>query len=161
VGGDAKAFARIKPLLAPVSTGAHLMGPVGSGNITKLMNNMIGDVNQIVIMETFALAAALKLDMDSLFTVLRSASADSRQLGRIGPKLLTRNFANQSSHLAGHYTSQAHMRWLAEQVGLNLPLREVAEDFWKRGIDAGLGSCDPIEAVKMLEAQTGVEISGA
>ena len=161
VGGDATAFKKILPLLEPVSVGAHLMGPVGSGNVTKLMNNMIGDVNQIIIMEAFALAAALKLDMNSLFTVLRSASADSRQLGRIGPKLLARDFDSQSSHLAGHHTSQGHMRWLAEQAGLDLPLRAVAEDFWKRGIDAGFGPGDPIESVKMLEAQTGVEVRGS
>jgi 3-hydroxyisobutyrate dehydrogenase-like beta-hydroxyacid dehydrogenase len=161
VGGDAEAFEKIKPLLEPVSVGAHLMGPVGSGNITKLMNNMIGDVNQIIIMETFALAAALKLDMSVLLEVLQSASANSRQLGRIGPKLLARDFASQTSHLSGHHTSQGHMRWLSEQVGLDLPLRAAAEDFWKRGIDAGFGAGDPIEAVKMFEAQSGVEVQGS
>lgn len=161
VGGDAEAFEKIKPLLEPVSVGAHLMGPVGSGNITKLMNNMIGDVNQIIIMETFALAAALKLDMTVLLEVLQSASANSRQLGRIGPKLLARDFASQTSHLSGHHTSQGHMRWLSEQVGLDLPLRAAAEDFWKRGIDAGFGPGDPIEAVKLFEAQSGVEVKGS
>jgi 3-hydroxyisobutyrate dehydrogenase-like beta-hydroxyacid dehydrogenase len=161
VGGDAEAFAKVQPLLEPVCVGSYLMGPVGSGNITKLMNNMIGDVNQVIIMETFALAAALQLNMDTLFTVLRSASADSRQLGRIGPKLLARDFANQSSHLSGHHTSQGHMRWLADQVGLETPVRAMAEDFWKCGIEAGFGDGDPIEAIKMFEAQTGVEVKGS
>jgi 3-hydroxyisobutyrate dehydrogenase-like beta-hydroxyacid dehydrogenase len=161
VGGDAEVFEKIKPLLEPVSVGAYLVGPVGSGNITKLMNNMIGDVNQIIIMEAFALAAALKLNMAVLLEVLQSASANSRQLGRIGPKLLARDFGNQTSHLSGHHTSQGHMRWLSDQVGLDLPLRAAAEDFWKRGIEAGMGSGDPIEAVKLFEEQSGVEVSGS
>jgi 3-hydroxyisobutyrate dehydrogenase-like beta-hydroxyacid dehydrogenase len=160
VGGDAEAFEKIKPLLEPVSAGAHLMGPVGSGNVTKLLNNLIGDVNQIIIMETFALAAALKLDMNVLLDVLRSASANSRQLERIGPKLVARDFASQTSHLQGHYKNQQLTGWLSEQVRLDLPLRKVAEDFWKRGIEAGLGASDPIESITMLEAQTGVQVKG-
>ncbi len=160
VGGDAEAFEKINPLLDPVSVGAHLMGPVGSGNVTKLLNNLIGDVNQIIIMETFTLAAALGLDMTALLDVLCSASANSRQLERIGPKLISRDFDNQTSHLEGHYKNQLLTRWLSEQVGLDLPLQTVAEDFWKRGIEAGLGAGDPVESITMLEAQTGIQVKG-
>jgi 3-hydroxyisobutyrate dehydrogenase-like beta-hydroxyacid dehydrogenase len=161
VGGDAEAFAKVKPMLEPVCVGAHLMGPVGSGNITKLMNNLIGDVNQIIIMETFALAAALKLDMSVLLDVLRSASANSRQLERIGPKLVARDFGNQTSHLEGHYKNQQLTGELSALVGLDLPLRGIAEDYWKRAIDAGFGPGDPVESIKMLEALTGVEVRGS
>jgi 3-hydroxyisobutyrate dehydrogenase-like beta-hydroxyacid dehydrogenase len=161
MGGDAESFAKVEPHLSPVCVGAHLMGPVGSGNVTKLLNNLIGDVNQIIIMETFALAAALKLDMTVLLDVLRSASANSRQLERIGPKLVARDFDSQTSHLQGHHKNQLLTRWLSDQVGLDLPLRGVAEDFWMRGIEAGYGPGDPIESIKMLESQTGVEVRGS
>tara|TARA_Y100000994_G_scaffold249042_1_gene258782 strand:- start:290 stop:1189 length:900 start_codon:yes stop_codon:yes gene_type:complete len=159
-GGDPVAFAKIKPILAHVSIAAHLMGPVGSGNITKLLNNLIGDVNQIIIMETFALAASLNLDMNLLLEVLRSASANSRQLERIGPKLLARDFGNQTSHLYGHHVNQLRTRWLSEQVGLQLPLRELAEVYWEQAIEAGFSASDPLESIKMIEAQNGVIVSG-
>ena len=160
VGGDADAYERIQPVLAPVSVRSFLMGPVGSGNMTKLINNMIGDINQIAVMEAFALGAGLGMDMRALFEALRSASANSRQLERIGPKLLERNFA-QTSTLGGHVRGQERMAWLCEQAGLQLPLREVAEDFWRRGVEAGLGPADPVKAITMLEAESGVEVRGS
>ena len=49
-GGDREAFDKIQPVLTPVSKAAYLVGPIGSGNTTKLLNNMIGDINQIAIM---------------------------------------------------------------------------------------------------------------
>ena len=160
-GGDEIAFNKIKPLLTHISKAAHLMGPVGSGNITKLLNNLIGDVNQIIIMETFALAASLKLDMDLLLQVLQSASANSRQLERIGPKLLQRDFGNQTSHLYGHHVNQIRTRWLCDQVGLHLPLREFAEIYWANAIDAGYRDSDPLESIKMIESQNGVIVRGS
>ena len=160
VGGDSESFDKLKPSLEPVCIGAYLMGPVGSGNVTKLLNNLIGDVNQIVIMETFALAAALHLDMAVLLDVLGSASANSRQLERIGPKLIARDFDNQTSRLEGHHKNQIITGWLSNQAGVDLPLRKAAEDYWKRSIEAGFGPGDPIESIKLLESQTGVEVRG-
>jgi 3-hydroxyisobutyrate dehydrogenase-like beta-hydroxyacid dehydrogenase len=150
VGGDREAFDKVKPALTPVSKAAYLVGPVGSGNTTKLLNNMIGDINQIAIMETFALASKLGLDVGVLLEVLQSASANSRQLERIGPKIVTRDF-QQTSKLAGHLTNQEHTRWLADQAGLDLPLRNVAEAFWRRGVTAGYGEGDPVRSIELLE----------
>jgi 3-hydroxyisobutyrate dehydrogenase-like beta-hydroxyacid dehydrogenase len=156
-GGEQAAFDRVQPVLEPVSANRYLVGPVGSGNITKLINNMIGDINQIAIMEAFVLAAKLGIEQDALLDVLRTASANSRQLERIGPKIVARDFTPTSS-LGGHVHGQALMGWLCEQAGIRLPLREVAEAFWKRGVEAGLGPGDPVKGITLLEADAGLEV---
>lgn len=156
-GGDADAFAAVQPELAAVSAHAFLMGPVGSGNLAKLMNNMTADIYQIAIMEAFVLAAKLGMDVDALFAVMRTASASTRQLDRIGPNILDRAFA-QTSRLAGHARGQETMGMLAKQAGIRLPLREAAADVWRRGLDAGLGPGDPAKAVTLYEQAAGVEV---
>ena len=157
VGGDAEAFARVRPELDAVSAQALLMGPVGSGNLAKLMNNMTADVYQIGIMEAFVLAAKLGMDVGALFEVMRTASASTRQIGRIGPKILDRQFI-QTSRLSGHVRGQEIMGMLAKQAGVRLPLREVVEDVWRRAEAAGLGPGDPTKAVTLYEQAAGVEV---
>jgi 2-hydroxy-3-oxopropionate reductase len=158
-GGDAGAFERAQPVLTAMSAQSFLVGPTGSGNTTKLINNLIGDINQIAIMEAFSLAAALGLDMTVLLKVLLTASANSRQLERIGPKLLARDF-NQTSSLGGHVKGQERTGDLAAKVGLSLPMRDQAEAFWRRGEEAGMGPGDPTYAITLLEAQSGVTVRG-
>ncbi len=156
VGGDAEAFARVQPELDAVSAQALLMGPVGSGNLAKLMNNMTADAYQIAIMEAFVLGAKLGMDVGALFEVMRTASASTRQIGRIGPKILDREFI-QTSKLSGHVRGQEIMGMLAKQAGVRLPLREVVEDVWRRAEAAGLGPGDPTKAVTLYEQAAGVE----
>ena len=156
VGGDAEAFARVQPELDAVSAQALLMGPVGSGNLAKLMNNMTADAYQIAIMEAFVLGAKLGMDVGALFQVMRTASASTRQIGRIGPKILDREFI-QTSKLSGHVRGQEIMGMLAKQAGVRLPLREVVEDVWRRAEAAGLGPGDPTKAVTLYEQAAGVE----
>ncbi len=156
-GGDSAAFERVRPLLGAVSAYAALLGPVGSGNLAKLMNNMTADAYQIGVMEAFVLAAKLGMDVGALFEVMRTASAATRQINRIGPKILDRNFA-QTSRLAGHVRGQQMMGALAQQAGLRLTLREVVEDVWRRGVAAGLGPGDPAKAVTLYEEAAGVEV---
>ncbi len=156
VGGDAEAFARVQPELDAVSAQALLMGPVGSGNLAKLMNNMTADAYQIGIMEALVLAAKLGMDVGALFEVMRTASASTRQIGRIGPKILDREFI-QTSNLSGHVRGQEIMGMLAKQAGIRLPLRDVVEDVWRRAEAAGLGPGDPTKAVTLYEQAAGVE----
>lgn len=150
-GGDREAFEKILPVLTPVSKNSYLVGPIGSGNLTKLINNMIGDINQIAIYEAFTLGSKLGLDINVLLDVLQSASANSRQLERIGPKIVGRDFDRPTSHLGGHLTNQEHTRGLAANVGLDLPMQQVAEDFWRRAVAAGYGPGDPVKSIEMLE----------
>ena len=157
VGGDADAFARVRPALDAVSAHAALLGPVGSGNLAKLMNNMVADAYQIGIMEAFVLGAKLGMDVGALCDVMRTASAQTRQIARIGPKILDRNFA-QTSRLGGHARGQERMRALAEQAGLRLPLREVVEDVWRRAVAAGLADADPALAITLYEEAAGVVV---
>ena len=159
LGGDADACERAKPALDAVSANARLMGPVGSGNMAKLINNMVKDINQIAVMETFVLGARLGVDCGALFQVTRSGESASRQLSRIMPKILDRSF-EQSSYVSTNIKDQGLMGWMIDQAGMELPLRNAARDLWLRASEQGLAGADPTEAIKTFEREAGIEVSG-
>ena len=159
VGGDAAAFERTRPALDAVSANARHMGPVGSGNLAKLVNNMVKDINQLGVLETFVLGAKQGLDCGLLFHVMRRGASVSRQLERILPKILDRSF-EQTSYISTNIKDQDLMEWMIQQAGLELPLRNAARDSWLYAAEQGLASADPPEAIKALEPIAGVEVSG-
>ena len=159
VGGDPAAFERVMPALDAVSANARLMGPVGSGNMAKLVNNMVKDVNQLGVLETFVLGAKKGLDCGLLFHVMRNGASLSRQLERILPKILDRSF-EQTSYVSTNIKDQEFMEWMIGQTGLELPLRNAARDSWLYAAEQGLASADPPEAIKALEWVAGVEVAG-
>ena len=159
VGGDAAAFERTRPALDAVSANARYMGPVGSGNMAKLLNNMVKDINQLGVLETFVLGAKQGLDCGLLFHVMRKGASLSRQLERILPKILDRSF-EQTSYVSTNIKDQDLMEWMIELAGLELPLRNAARDSWLYAAEQGLASADPPEAIKALEPIAGVEVAG-
>ena len=159
VGGDAAAFERTRPALDAVSANARHMGPVGSGNMAKLVNNMVKDINQLGVLETFVLAARKGMDCGLLFHVMRNGAGLSRQLERILPKILDRSF-EQTSYVSTNIKDQEFMEWMIGQTGLDLPLRNAARDSWLYAAEQGLAGADPPEAIKALEWVAGVEVAG-
>ena len=159
VGGDAAVFERTRPALDAVSANARHMGPVGSGNLAKLVNNMVKDINQLGVMETFVLGAKQGLDCGLLFSVMRKGASASRQLERIAPKILDRSF-EQTSYVSTNMKDQELMAWMIKQAGMTLPLRDAARDSWLRAAGQGLAGADPTEAIKVLERAAGVEVVG-
>ncbi len=153
-GGDGAALERVRPVLEAVASNIRHMGPVGTGNMAKLINNMVKDVNQLAVMEALALGAGLGMDMDALLAVMRTASAASRQLERVGPKILDGSFT-QTTYINTNIKDMALMEWLAERAGVRLPLRETAAAYWERAVAAGLGEADPSRVITLLEAETG------
>lgn len=159
IGGGVEAMERARPALDAVSANARLMGPVGSGNMAKLVNNMVKDVNQLGVMETLVLGAKQGLDLGSLVSAMRSGAAASRQLDRVAPKILSRTF-EQTSYVSTNIKDQELMGWMIGQADIDLPLRNAARDSWLRAAEQGLGRADPTEAVKALEREAGVEVKG-
>lgn len=159
IGGGTDAMERARPALDAVSANARLMGPVGSGNMAKLVNNMAKDINQLGVMETLVLGAKQGTDLGLLFSVMRNGSSASRQLDRIAPKILSRTF-EQTSYVSTNIKDQGLMEWMIGEAGMELPLRNAARDSWLRAADQGLAQADPTEAVKTLEREAGVEVRG-
>lgn len=91
-GGDEKAFNAMKPYFDILGSSALLVGPTGSGSVTKLANQMIVNNTIAVVSEAFVLAAKAGADPEKVYKAIRGGLAGSAVLDAKLPMILDRNF---------------------------------------------------------------------
>lgn len=123
VGGSQTAFAKVTPVLKAVANTLVYTGPVGSGQATKAVNQVLcAGINQAVC-EALAFAEALGLNLDQVIAVLSKGAAGNWFLEKRGPTMVRGQF-EPGFKLALHCKDLAICRKLAEQAGISLALAE-------------------------------------
>ncbi|MEG3086880.1 NAD(P)-dependent oxidoreductase [Sphingomonas sp. PB4P5] len=84
VGGDHGAFERCRPVFDSFSRKVAHMGPVGSGQLTKLLNNALTMTNLKNAADVFGVASRLGIDLRLLQDVIAVSSGSSAILQAIG-----------------------------------------------------------------------------
>lgn len=76
-GGNLQAFERVKPLLKIMGKSVNHIGDVGSGNATKLVNQIIVANNIISLSEGMAAAKELGLNQEQVYNAIKGGLAGS------------------------------------------------------------------------------------
>jgi 3-hydroxyisobutyrate dehydrogenase len=92
-GGDAQALARVRPVLEAYGARIGHMGPVGAGQSTKAVNQVLVAGIAQGVCEGLALGEALGLDPDVLLPTLASGAAGCWFLDKRGATMLRNEFA--------------------------------------------------------------------
>lgn len=92
VGAELTTFSRIQPVIESFSASVTHMGPVGSGQATKAVNQVIVAGVAEAVCEALALAEQLNLPRERLLSVLSSGAADSWFLRHRGVSMLDNSF---------------------------------------------------------------------
>jgi 3-hydroxyisobutyrate dehydrogenase-like beta-hydroxyacid dehydrogenase len=87
VGGDANDFARCREVFETFSRKVAHMGGVGSGQLTKLLNNAMTMTNLKNAVDVFGLAKNLGIDTRRLFDVIAVSSGSSAVLQSVGSQI--------------------------------------------------------------------------
>jgi 3-hydroxyisobutyrate dehydrogenase len=88
VGADPAVFARIEPLLRCIGTDLTHCGGAGSGQVVKILNNMVLFQTVNALAEALALGRRAGVDPALLFDALQKGSADSFALRNHGVKAM-------------------------------------------------------------------------
>ncbi|MGD9952566.1 MAG: NAD(P)-dependent oxidoreductase [Burkholderiales bacterium] len=88
VGASPEVFERIRPLLACVGTDITHCGGVGTGQVVKILNNMVLFQTVNALAEALALGRRAGVDPELLFDALAKGSADSFALRNHGMKAM-------------------------------------------------------------------------
>ncbi|MDH3979016.1 MAG: NAD(P)-dependent oxidoreductase [Gammaproteobacteria bacterium] len=141
VGGDAEMLARIRPVLGSIAARVEHMGPVGTGQATKAINQvMAAGINQAVS-EALAFAEALELPLDKIIEVLGSGAAGNWFLTHRGPTM-TQGKYEPGFRVALHHKDLAICKQMAEQFDVALPVVEMTLIHYRRLMEAGFGDED-------------------
>lgn len=141
VGGKGATLVRARPVLAAIASRIVHVGPTGSGQAVKAVNQvMAAGINQAVS-EALAFGQALGLPMDKVIDVISHGAASSGFLGRRGASMLKEQF-DPGFKVALHYKDLAICKAMAEQCGVQMPLVEMTLIHYQRLMDAGFGAED-------------------
>ncbi|HLG68268.1 MAG TPA: NAD(P)-dependent oxidoreductase [Acidimicrobiales bacterium] len=77
VGGEAPVLERVRPVLTTYGNPVVHLGPIGSGQVAKLLNNLLFTAHLGAALEAFDFAAALGVDRAAFATVLERGSGGS------------------------------------------------------------------------------------
>jgi len=140
-GGDSDVLGQIRPLLDSITNRVEHMGPVGAGQATKAVNQvMAAGINQAVS-EALAFASALELPMDKVIDVIGSGAAGNWFLDHRGPTMTQGNY-DPGFRVALHHKDLAICKQMAEQFNVALPVIEMTLIHYRRLMQAGYGDED-------------------
>jgi len=121
VGGPKDTFEKVKEILLHMGASAVLVGDIGSGNVTKLANQIIVALNIAAMSEAMVLAVKAGTDPEKVFQAIRGGLAGSTVLDAKMPMVLDRNF-KPGFRIELHIKDLLNALETAHSVDVPLPL---------------------------------------
>lgn len=121
VGGPEEAFESVKEILHKMGTSVVLVGEIGSGNVTKLANQMIVALNIAAMSEALVLSAKAGVDPEKVYQAIRGGLAGSTVLDAKAPMVMQRNF-NPGFRIELHIKDLINALDTAHEIGVPVPL---------------------------------------
>jgi 3-hydroxyisobutyrate dehydrogenase len=141
IGGEATVIEGIKLVLNAIAGRIEHMGPVGAGQATKAVNQvMAAGINQAVT-EALAFATALELPLDKVIEVVGSGAAGNWFLAHRGASMTQGQF-DPGFRVALHHKDLAICKQMAEQFDVALPIVEMTLIHYRRLMESGFGDED-------------------
>ena len=92
VGGKQSDFDKASPFFDIMGSSAVLIGDSGSGSVTKLVNQVIVNMNIAVVAEALVMAVKAGVDPEKVYKAIRGGLAGSNVLDAKAPMMIARNF---------------------------------------------------------------------
>ena len=91
-GGDSGDVERAKPIFDVLGKSTVHCGPVGSGQLTKLCNQLLCGLNLLGVCEAVIFAKRVGLNPRTMVEAVSKGAAGSWALDNLGPRMLSRDF---------------------------------------------------------------------
>jgi 3-hydroxyisobutyrate dehydrogenase len=155
VGGDAEVLEQARPILEAMTGRIMHMGPTGSGQAAKAVNQiMAAGINQAVT-EALAFAQAQDLPMDKVIEVISGGAAGNWFLQHRGPTMTRGTFA-PGFKLALHHKDLLICQSMAKQTGASTTLIDMTVADYERLMAENYGEED-ISALYRLKTEIRIE----
>ncbi|MCG8433039.1 MAG: NAD(P)-dependent oxidoreductase [Gammaproteobacteria bacterium] len=141
VGGEPETVEKARPVLEAIGRQIVHIGPVGAGQATKAVNQIVvAGVNQAVS-EALAFAAAEKLPLEKVIEAVNGGAAGSWFLKNRGPNMMRNEFP-LGFKIALHKKDLEICKAMAGAHDVQLPVVEMTLVHYQRLIETGFGDED-------------------
>ena len=157
VGGPENLFNEVKPVFDILGKSAILVGDIGAGQTTKLVNQILVGIHLEAMGEAFILATKAGVDPMKVFDAIKGGLAGSNVLNAKVPLLLERNL-KPGFRIKLHQKDLKNALEASESLWLSLPVTGIVQGMITSLVAEGHGDDDHGGIVQALEKKNGVEI---
>jgi 3-hydroxyisobutyrate dehydrogenase-like beta-hydroxyacid dehydrogenase len=141
-GAAPEDFKRARPLFDVLGERIVHVGPVGHGQMAKLLTNTMGAVNAAALAECVRTAKAAGLDRDAFLEVASGSAGASAMVALKGEPMFDERFDPALFKLEHMLKDVRHCIAEARALGVDLELGALAETLYAKAADDGLGEKD-------------------
>lgn len=158
VGGDPVALARVRPALQHLGKLVTHVGPVGSGQVAKAVNQVIIAGTYASVAEGMTLALAAGIDVEATLTALGGGAAGSWVLANRARNMLADEYPLG-------FRTRLHRKDLgialgaARDLGVSMPVAAYVEQLETSLVARGLGDEDMSNIARVVREQAGMRSS--
>ncbi|MBA4491778.1 NAD(P)-dependent oxidoreductase [Paracoccus sp. S1E-3] len=151
LGGTAANVARAREVLTHVASNITHMGPVGAGQATKLINQVLCGLNFLAVAEATALAEAAGIAVDRIPQALRGGRADSAILQEYMPRYAARDY-RRTGRIDNMVKDLDGALAVARTTATPMPLTAACAEVHRMLTRAGLGAEDQAALMEYFTA---------
>ncbi len=151
-GGDLQTIQDLSLIYNVLSQRVTRMGETGTGQATKICNQLIVAANSTLIAEAVALAAQAGVDTTLLAPALAGGFADSKPFQILTPRMATHTFEPVQWKVQTLSKDLNNAVQLAEQFNLNIPVAKQALSQLKTHQNKGYAEADLATVIQQVES---------
>jgi len=155
-GGDPDILEMIRPVLNAIGNNIVYMGKVGSGQLTKLINQLLFNICCAGIAEVLPMAAKLGLDPEKVTDVVTTGTGRSFAAEFFAPLALENRF-DQGYPLKHAYKDMISAAEISARRKIPLPLVQATTATFQMALLQGLGDESKGALIKVFERMLNVE----
>lgn len=155
VGGEDAQLERARPVLQALGR-PTLVGPVGTGQLAKLANQMIVGITIGAVAEALLLCQKGGADMAKVKEAISGGFADSRILQVHGQRMVERDFAKRGS-MQVQLKDMRNALSTAQDIGFDATITALLEQLYAQGVEHGLANLDQSGLFAELARRNGMQ----
>ena len=140
VGGEQSVFDNSEKILKAMGN-PTLVGPVGSGQVSKLANQIVVGVTIGAVAEAITLCEKAGADPNKLIKALSGGWADSKILQTHGKRMIDKDFSPKGKTYT-HLKDMNNILECANSYNTHLPISNLVKEMYKTLVDNGHGNTD-------------------
>jgi len=158
VGGNKEIFDKYLPVLKAMAASVVYVGPIGSGNVAKLANQMIVAANIGVVAEALTFAKKAGTDPRLVYEAIRGGLAGSVVMDAKAPMMLSGNY-EPGFRIKLHIKDLTNALNAAHAINMPVPMTAHMMEVMQELMNHGEDDCDHDDIVRYYERMTGVSIA--
>ena len=149
VGGDQKVFDNAFDVLKTMGN-PTLVGPIGSGQVSKLANQIIVGLTIGAVAEAITLCEKAGADPNKMIKALSGGWADSKILQTHGKRMIEKDFTPKGRTYT-HLKDMNNILDCANSYNTHLPISNLVKEMYKTLVENGHGETDHSSLYKEIE----------